>query len=260
MKYLWDAQQEILQYLKSKKKIILLLDYDGTIVPINSNPKYVSLPQRTKQLLDTLQNNPSVDLGIVSGRTLDDIKGQISIPNIMYCGSHGFEWEIDGIRRSKEIGESLSIVEIKDKLSPILQQFDGAFIEDKRFMLTIHYRMVSIHKQSKFRTIVHNIVHPYLDSRAITLTTGKKTIEVKPAINWDKGAFIDYLLLTNYDLTEESRGVIYIGDDVTDEDVFDHQRQVITIKVGTKISHAKYHLKNTNDTIRFLEWLSDILR
>jgi trehalose-phosphatase len=75
------------------KKVILCLDYDGTLTPIAPTPEMAMLPEENREILHALGRNPGCSLAIVSGRALSDIKAKVGIPNLMYIGNHGLEAE-----------------------------------------------------------------------------------------------------------------------------------------------------------------------
>ena len=73
------------------RRLCLLLDYDGTLAPIASHPDLTVLPDETKQILERLSKMPDVFMGIITGRSIPDIKQKVGIPGITYAGNHGLD-------------------------------------------------------------------------------------------------------------------------------------------------------------------------
>lgn len=92
-------------------------------------------------------------------------------------------------------------------------------------------------------------------------------LELRPAMAWDKGAAVRWLLGRAYGDDWASRAcTIYIGDDRTDEDVFRVLPEpAFTVKVGAVASNttARYMVRGVSEVQRVLEtiagWLDDLL-
>ena len=58
-------------------------------------PILAALPSETRDYLQTLNNKAAYSLGIVSGRSLDDVSAMVDVPGLIYAGNHGLEiqWE-----------------------------------------------------------------------------------------------------------------------------------------------------------------------
>lgn len=78
-------------YFSEKKPFALLLDYDGTLAPIVSNPNLTYMTDYTTEALVNMSSNPNIFLSIISGRGVDDVKKKVGIENIIYGGNHGLE-------------------------------------------------------------------------------------------------------------------------------------------------------------------------
>jgi len=81
--------------------------------------------------------------------------------------------------------------------------------------------------------------------------------DIRPNVDWNKGSFTELVINKVYNQTKATPVSVFIGDDETDEDIFRRYKEGITIKVGKKQkSSAKYHLNNTKDVAKFLEWIN----
>ncbi len=238
------------------KKILLLLDYDGTLTPIVARPGLAVLTKERRKALRLASKKPNIILGIISGRTLKDIKRKIKIPGIFYSGNHGFEIEGPKLKFThKAAKKSRPIIQkIKNKLKKELKNIKGAIIEDKGITLSLHYRLVQAKNQRVLKPKFFAVAAPYLRSRSVKLTTGKKVYEIRPPVSWDKGKAILWLLKH---LKREGKLLpIYAGDDTTDESVFQMLRgKGITIVVGKKKSKAKYFVNDVDHIYKFINLL-----
>ena len=240
--------------------LLILLDYDGTIVPIAPRPEAAILPEKTKELVTGLNRLPDVCVGIISGRTLSDLRNMVGIDGIIYAGNHGIEWEIKGERgklKTIEKGEE-SLAKIKKELNVISRKFRGAILEDKQYILSIHYRLVKKELLEPFGRYLKYLIAPYKKSGKIAVTRGKKVYEIKLDLDWNKGEFVKFL--TEKHFQKRRPLLIYMGDDVTDEDVFVKYEKAITVKVGQSPSRAKFYLKNQKEVIPFLENIYSLRR
>lgn len=285
MKYFLDSWEGLKKKFDNKN-ILLFLDYDGTLTPIVETPARAVIPFEVKRLLGKLTKLPGCRIAIISARALRDIKKLVGIEGITYVGNHGLE--IEGpkikfsrpsfdIRRDPAIaGESLIslryksvLQDIKDELNVRLTDIRGAFIEDKNLSLSLHYRLADRSQIPRIKTALDEVTAPYTIRNKIKIKVGKKVFEIRPAVEWDKGKVILWLLARwKFMFVDKDIIPVYIGDDVSDEDAFKALRKYlpagrqegITIFVGeTKRSSARYYLKDTQEVKDFLGRIKELL-
>src|SRR3990167_7536298 len=107
----------------------------------------------------------------------------------------------------------------------------------------------------------HKVCRPYLKKKQIKIDSGKKVLEIKPSIEWDKGKAVLWLLAQQTRANGKNRVFpIYIGDDRTDEDVFlTLRKNGITVFVGQdRRSAARYYVKDTGEVLQFLHLIRDL--
>ena len=259
--YLWKTLYKLRGHIIKAKKVLIFLDYDGTIVPITSTPQEVKLPKLSRTLLKNINHQHTISVGVVSGRSLEELKNQIHIPGLIYAGNHGLEWEINGKKhRLRNLSKYLRhLSRVKKILLHLVRDYPGVIIEDKRFTLAIHYRKIDRKLLSSFRTYLHSLLNPLLGSLPIRLSEGKKIYEIRPATGWTKGDFVEFVI-NKIVQTSSNYLVIYIGDDITDEDVFAKLSNIVSVKVGRGKTEAKYYLTNYQETILFLKWVLDTIQ
>lgn len=257
MKYLFHHWVSLEKEITGKY-VLLMLDYDGTLVPLARKPDQALLPPQSKKLLQQLSQNSNCEVIIISGRTLCDIKRMVGLRNIIYSGNHGLEVEGPKIKfqsfiplRYKKI-----LKKIKKQLQEELSGVAGAWVEDKGPILSVHYRLVAPEKIPTVKTIFQENTMVDRLCGDIKTKSGKMILEIKPPVVWDKGKVVLWLLARQTFL-QESQGIlpVYMGDDVTDEDAFRAlHNKGWTISVGqSKNSAAQYYLNNPQEISKFLQ-------
>jgi len=235
----------------------LLFDFDGTITPIVERPDFASLSQEMRGLLKILARRYKI--GVISGRSLAEIKRLVGLRGVYYSGNHGLEISGPGIKLVKLQTKRARplITDVCEKLSGELGGISGAIIKNKGFTASVHYRLVARGEVQSLKKIFEKTVKPYVDSGVVRVGCGKKVFEIMPNVDWDKGKaalWIIEVVDPDGKLTP-----IYIGDDRTDEDAFlSLKKRGITILVSEKPkkSHAKFYLKNVDEVKEFLEKLA----
>ncbi len=258
MKYLFDDINRIKKRLHKVDCVVLFMDYDGTLTPIVERPDLAILSEETKDLLHNISRLSKYTLCIVSGRQLDNLKKLIGIRDIYYVGNHGLEVEGPDVNyvNSSAIKIRPIIDELYQKFTNELRYIEGVLLEHKNIAVTVHYRMVHDNNIPEVKDIFGRIIQSYLEKGDIRITENKKTLEVLPNADWNKGKMILYILdLLNNNKTK-SVLPIYIGDDTTDEDAFsalDNKGVSVIVSEQIRESYAKYYVKDVDGVIKFLK-------
>lgn len=241
--------------IKDNNRIFLFLDYDGTLTKIVSEPDKAELSPEVREVLKKVSQRPNIFLAIISGRSLDDIISKVRLKSILYAANHGLEI-YDGKKKFtlKKIPSEffLNLSSFKIKLRKYLSKTEGVIIEDKGSILAIHYRKVPQEKLRKFSKTFKKLLLAYKDK--FNFARGKKVYEIRPPLNFSKKEAVFYLEKV---LAKGKNDItIYIGDDLTDEDVFRALHPPdISIRIGkSKSSSAKYYLtrKELRDLLNYL--------
>jgi len=196
---------------------VLLLDFDGTLAPIVSRPELAGMPERTRAALERLLRRGDVTIAVVSGRGLSDARERAGLAGVAYAGNHGMEIEGPGFRHvhAEAAAARPRLDRVVDRLAAPLAAVPGAILEDKGLTLSVHDRMVPAERVEEVRRAVAAAVE---GEEGLRLTEGKRVLEVRPAVQWHKGRAVEFLLDALHPPPEAP--VIYLGDDVTDEDAF----------------------------------------
>ncbi|MCH5377718.1 MAG: trehalose-phosphatase, partial [Planctomycetes bacterium] len=221
-----------------------------------------TLPAEMRSLVAELADRCPV--AIVSGRDRKDARSLVQLDNLIYAGSHGFDIEGPGglTMQQHEATRALPDLDQADRiLQDRLQGIPGVRIERKRFAIAVHYREVPNQEDiDRIARAVDGVRHEYPSLRQ---RGGKKIFELQPDVAWDKGRAVTWLIET-LGLDGPEIMVMYIGDDVTDEDAFDVLRRReggIGVRVGPGDSPTKatYYLRNCDEVREFLKMLLTIV-
>jgi trehalose-phosphatase len=207
--------------LRARRRLLLLLDFDGTLTEFNPDPEVVQLPDARRDLLVELAEGPDTTLGIVSGRRLDDVRRRTRLPaGVWYSGLHGLEIEGPGVRFMHPDAEKAFTVlrRLAPGLSSDLAVLPGVFLEDKTLSLVAHFRDASPEDAKRVPGIVDEHARPYLDSGLFRLMHGACMLELLPRIDWNKGSAVGWI--RERVASDRETATVYVGDDVTDEDAF----------------------------------------
>jgi trehalose 6-phosphate synthase len=258
-RWIRDLGDEIRARLVSRSRLALLLDFDGTLAPIVSNPEEASLPDPVRGTLERLVAIPEILVTVVSGRALDDIRRRVAIDGIVFAGNHGLE--IAGPRWTwihPQAEEARPLVaEACARLGERLGSIPGVLIENKRFTATVHYRLTP----HPYVETVRRAVYEEADRSAGTLVVrqGKKVLELRPYAVWDKGRAVRWILERVLGGRWQEAGIVYIGDDYTDEDAFVVLPEpAVTVRVGANPASttARYAARDVQEVGEFLEQLA----
>lgn len=229
----------------------ILLDYDGTLVPLVPKPEDAVPTPELKQLLNDLAADPKNNVVVISGRdqaTLDRWLGDLPISMV---AEHGATW-----RMKNEPWQQLVAGpdQWKSEIRPIMQKFVtrcvGSFVEEKTNTIAWHYRKT--HPDLGFtrsRELI-NTLSELLQNTMLQVIDGNKVVEVRMS-GFDKGVMA--LKMVN-EIPNDF--ILCIGDDTTDEDMFKAlSDRAYTIKVGNTATAAQYMVYNQKKVLQLLEKL-----
>jgi len=257
--YLFDklVYKKFLSKIRKRRKIALSLDFDGTLVPIQRDPAQCYLPDKIKEQLTLLAVSGRCHLMVLSGRSLADIKERVRMRKIYYGGNHGLDISGPGIRYTHRRARAARpvLIKIKKLLAEKIKNIKGAWLEDKKFTLSLHFRSVKTVDIPLVKKIFYNTADELLKKNSLAVIKGKKVLELAPDISWDKGKAALWIL-------HKLKGKylpVYIGDDWTDETAFRAlNKKGITIRVGKSArTAADYYLKSQREIIKFLKHVNE---
>jgi trehalose 6-phosphate phosphatase len=219
-------------------RVLLAFDYDGTLAPIVDDPERATMRTTTRALLRQIARRfPCV---VISGRARADALRRLrGVGAVEVVGNHGIEpWQISQPGR-------LAVRRWQPTLARRLARFPGVRIENKVFSVAVHYR--EAREKQKALIAIRRTAYGL---GGIRLIRGKQVVNLIP-----RGAPHKGIALEKARVRFGCDTAIYVGDDVTDEDVFglDEPDRLLTIRVGRKRdSLASYFLWDQGEIDDFL--------
>lgn len=227
--------------------LLCVFDFDGTLSPIVPQAQQAWLPPKVKQQLIQLAQLTTV--AVVTGRALADIRQRLQFEPHFVLGNHGIEglpgWESNAARYRQ------TCADWAQRLHAALQKppYDPAIqIEDKQYSLSVHYRQAQDTRQAE--ALLAELFHNELaEARVIP---GKCVFNLLPPEAGNKGSAMEKLLQIC-----ATQHAVYVGDDITDEDVFRLQRPgLLCVRIGKwSGSAAPFYLPGPENVTPFLQAL-----
>jgi trehalose 6-phosphate synthase/phosphatase len=228
--------------LKQAPSLTLVLDYDGTLVPLAIAPELAIPDDDLRSLLLALAKRPDTHVHIVSGRPREALEGWFGDLPISLWAEHGF-W-------SREAGETEWVPAANvppdwdRKISPILDQFTantpGSLVERKSASVAWHYRIA--HEEFGIRQAheLRMLLGDALRNQPLEVLEGRKVVEVR-----FRGVSKAHAVQSILTRRETGHAILAIGDDRTDEDLFAAlPDDAVTVAVGDRSSRARYRLSD----------------
>ncbi|CAK9146945.1 unnamed protein product [Ilex paraguariensis] len=216
---------------------------------------------------------------IISGRSRDKVFELVGLTELYYAGSHGMDIIFPDrdklsthhstcVKSADQQGMEVNLFQPASEFLPMIDEvfrtlventkdIKGAKVENHKFCASVHYRNVDDKSWPTVAQCVHDILKDYPRLR---LTHGRKVLEVRPVIEWDKGKAVEFLLESLGLSNSADVLAIYIGDDRTDEDAFKVLREGnrgygILVSSAPKESNAFFSLRDPSEVKEFLKSL-----
>lgn len=229
--------------------LVLLLDYDGTLVPFAAVPELAAPDQALLDLLARLAARPATSVHVVSGRLRETLERWMGRLPIWLHAEHGVWWRApSGTWQSAPLPSFEWHERVRALLEDFRVQTPGSLVEEKTAGFAWHYRAAD----DEFGTMQANELRVHLSellsNEPVEVLPGDKVIELRPhGIN--KGKVVERVLPA----TPPSHEVMAMGDDRTDEDLFAALPPTgIAIHVGGSASCAPIRLPDWRAARRLL--------
>jgi len=222
---------------------LIAFDLDGTLAPIRSEPNKIKVTEELQhELLMIMRYLP---VAIITGRSRNDAMRFLKITPNYLIGNHGAE----GLSVWKEAETRFSELSQGWKMQ-LLQRLEtsdtGILLEDKGTSLSVHYRHADNQEQAvtRLREIINTLTPPP------RVVGGKCVLNLVPQDAPNKGdALLELMTQTG------RKQAIFVGDDLTDEDVFSlGSRDIFTIRVGKNdTSQADWYVAEQTDVLKLVK-------
>jgi len=251
------AADEILERVDRHRPVVFL-DFDGTLSPIVEHPDRAAISDEMRAAVARLAERCPV--AVVSGRGLDDVRERVGLDELIYAGSHGLEIREPGGERTRHgVAEDLvpALEAARERIEDELGDVDGLVLEPKPFSLAVHDRQVPDGEVERVRGTVEAVAG---ESPELRIAPGKRVRELRPDVDWDKGRAVEHLL-DQLDVDPRHTPVVYVGDDVTDEDAFHALPEGIGVLVSGEgpATFADYGLAGPEAVRAFLDAVAGTL-
>lgn len=243
-----DARSRMLaEYVKAPRRL-LLLDYDGTLVPFDTDPNVVKPSSELLHLLRELTADERTTVVLISGRDHHTIERLFGGTGASLVAEHG-AWmrEPEG-----EWGTPVPITDgwkpdIRSVLDRYTDRTPGSFVEEKDVALAWHYRAVQTGLAQRRHQEVIEVLGSLAQDLGVSLLDGNMVIEVMTK-GIDKGsAAYHWMGRPEYAFTFAA------GDDVTDESIFENAPlDAWTVKVGGGVSSATFFVPGPAEILSLL--------
>jgi trehalose 6-phosphate phosphatase len=233
--------------------VAILLDVDGTVLDLAPTPREVYVPPALRQTLARLWERCDGALAFVSGRPIGELDLLFSPLQLPSIGGHGAEIRIIADTPSQPPRLPLLDPQVKRAFAAIADAGPGIIIEDKGYSLALHYRLAP--EKQRIVCDAASAICARVDL-PLELLPGKSVVEIKYA-GFNKGTAVRELMTY---APFSGRRPLFIGDDMTDRDVFAIMPDFngIAISVGEKVPGVDYCFDQPLDVRRWLEQISRV--
>lgn len=247
------AHSALLQQYRAAQRRLLLLDYDGTLVPFAATPKLARPDEELLRLLVSLGDQPANEVVLVTGRSRGELEEWFSHLPLGLVAEHGVWLRPRG---GTWLAPRATSAEWKQQVRPILQLYvdrlPGALLEEKEFSLAWHYRRADPEQGIQRAKELLDALAEFTRNIDVQVLDGNKVIEVRNAGTTKGTAAAEWLANRNPDF------ILALGDDWTDEDLFRAlPGTAFSVHVGVGGTAARYHLNSHAAVRRLLRELNE---
>ncbi len=237
---------------KAGRHPVFLFDFDGTLTDLAETPDKVDFKHKTRSVVEDLSK--SFPVGIISGRKLGVVKRLVKIRDIYYSGNHGVEIEGPNLKFIEPISRKSAarFMELSGLLRRQLNKY-APLVESKKYSVAVHYRAVDPLLVKPLLSDFNAIVREDLEEGRFRLLKGKKVVEIRAPIEWNKGSAIGVIL----NALGKGKIAFFFGDDLTDEFGFKevNGRGGVSVIVGRphRKTNAKYRIDSPSELVDEIE-------
>ncbi|WP_166866120.1 trehalose-phosphatase [Salinibacterium sp. ZJ70] len=249
-----EALVEELRRMADVRRLLVALDFDGTLAPEVDRPEHArALPEARRAVLRLLEM-PRTRVALVSGRALASLIDVADLPDeALLVGSHGIELRLDDPRARISLDTAeLELVDVlQEVLSQVADSIDDVWLETKPAGFALHTRLATEADSRLAHLVALREAQAEIDD--LTIRTGKNVLEFAVR-STTKGEAVEHLRLYT-----AADAVFYAGDDVTDEDAFAAlQPHDMGLKSGDGETLAGFRVAGPDEVAHTLTVLADL--
>ncbi|OGS14347.1 MAG: trehalose-phosphatase [Elusimicrobia bacterium RIFOXYA2_FULL_58_8] len=253
MKSFWKNSEALSARLAASSKLLVTLDFDGTLAALAETPGQARLEPALRCVLTALAVCPGVFVFILSGRALPGLRRLVGLSGLYYGGNHGMEIKGPGFswRDERAVKAKRLVAGIASDLKKRFQPGTGVLVENKIFSASVHYRNLKAAYERGFFSSMKALMA--VRSANFYWRSGNMVFELLPHGAVHKGDAVAMLARCL-----EATGNIAVGDDLTDEDMFSALAgRGVTVRVGrVSGSKAGYFLSGQAEVLRLLRFVA----
>ena len=241
---------DALSAFRDAPRRVLLLDYDGTLVPFAPRPQLAAPDAPLLALLRRLASAPGMDVHLVSGRRRGDLERWFGDVPVGLHAEHGLwsRWP----QRARWEMRPLPLADWKAAVRPGLEAWvdrvPGSLVEEKTASLAFHYRDTGLLEPP---LALAAAFEEYARWLPVEVVAGSRVLELR-ARGTDKSVVV-HALRERGELTD---AVLALGDDTTDIDLFAAlPEHAVTVQVGDVPLPARWRVGTPADARALLERL-----
>lgn len=243
----WDR---VRRRIRRANRVVLFLDFDGTLSAHRARPKDAVISPAMRRALILLARRPQMKIRVISGRRRADVMAKVQIPRIPCFGLHG--WERAPSRPPlPQITERMR--QIRHALESALPFGRDFWLEDKKFTLVLHLRGMPRHRLHPLRLALRKILARF--GQGIWVLENKQEWEILPPEIRGKGCAVQSFFRRGS--PRDGTLTVFLGDDASDESAFRALRSGITVRVGhSSPTSAQFRLVGPSQVLQFLRKLA----
>ncbi|MGH7528637.1 MAG: bifunctional alpha,alpha-trehalose-phosphate synthase (UDP-forming)/trehalose-phosphatase [Gemmatimonadales bacterium] len=234
-------REELARRMEETEQLLLLLDYDGTLVPFTPTPELARPDQALRVLLRSLAGRPDTEIHVVSGRGREPLEHWLGGLPIWLHAEHGFWSRAPGGKwvPAADVGGGWR-EPVLAILRDITARTPGSLIESKSVAIAWHYRLADQETGARRANELRLHLNQLLSNQPVEILAGNRVIEIRP-YGIHKGRIVPPLPPERLATTT----VLAIGDDRTDEDLFAAlPPEAIGVRVGPGATRARFRLES----------------
>jgi trehalose 6-phosphate synthase/phosphatase len=236
------------EYLRAKNRL-LLLDYDGSLVPFAARPEKAVPDKELRRLLAELAQVPGNEVVLISGRDRRDLAKWFGDLAINLVAEHGVwhrrsgqDWRLHTDQQNEWKEPIRSLLELHADRTP------GALVEEKEHALSWHYRQADPELAEYRLRELKEALRELIANLDLSIMEGNKVLEVKRASSTKGHAAAGWLAQKRWEF------LLAVGDDWTDEDMFAVlPADAYSVKVGDEPSRARLSLASAEEVRQLLK-------